>query len=243
LHGFAVVSLQNPQVVGISSRFVGTFQVYFQRGKQQRKMYQNRLQVGPSMNDAQLLYEMLPYRMHAVSIFNYALQLRAKWTGAPSMTILIDGKQVMEGNLDAFTNPAIEAGLVHCRALLEFLGLCNRNGVLSNIRARRNGDVGIESFSNANGPLPMVTPDAALDKYKGERAEAERALLSIFHVANKGLAHTTQDLSDHPEHGTLLEIASRGIPSLVVSYLYTPLGIAAPGYKITSRPRDGQGLA
>lgn len=139
--------------------------------------------------------------------------------------------------MNAFTNPAIEAGLVHCRALLEFLGLCDRKGILSNIRDRRNGDIGIESFSNTSGPLLMVTPDAALQKYKGERNDAEKALLAVFHIANKGLAHTTQDLTDHPEHGELLEIASRGIPSLVVSYLYTPLGIAAPDYKITSRPR------
>lgn len=188
------------------------------------------------MND-QLLHTILPYRMHAVSIFNYALRLRTKWTDAPSMTIHVDGKQIMEGNLNAFTNPAIEAGLVHCRALLEFLGLCDRKGILSNIRDRRNGDIGIESFSNTSGPLLMVTPDAALQKYKGERNDAEKALLAVFHIANKGLAHTTQDLTDHPEHGELLEIASRGIPSLVVSYLYTPLGIAAPDYKITSRPR------
>jgi hypothetical protein len=65
-------------------------------------------------------------------------------------------------------------------------------------------------------------------------------LLSIFHVANKGLAHTTTDLIDDPEHGKLFEIAIHGIPSLVVSYVYTPLGIPAPNYKITSRPRDEQ---
>ena len=42
----------------------------------------------------------------------------------PSMTIHVNGKRIMEGNLNAFTNPAIEAGLMHCRGLLEFLGLC-----------------------------------------------------------------------------------------------------------------------
>jgi hypothetical protein len=192
--------------------------------------------------EAELVKLFIPYRMEAISIFHYALSLRARWSDAPSMTMHVDGKQIMEGNLNAFTNPTIEAGLVHCRALLEFLGLCDRKGVLSNIPDRRKGkgDVGIESFSNANGPLPMVTPDAALGKYTGERAEAERALLSIFHVANKGLAHTTTDLIDDPEHGKLFEIAIRGIPSLVVSYVYTPLGIPAPNFKITSRPRDEQ---
>jgi hypothetical protein len=70
--------------------------------------------------------------MQAVNILNYALRLRSNWSDVPSMTRNIDGKLVMEGNLNAFTNPAIEAGLVHCRALLEFLGLCEKEGVLRN---------------------------------------------------------------------------------------------------------------
>jgi hypothetical protein len=189
--------------------------------------------------EAELVKLFVPYRMQAISIFEYALRLRERWPDALAMTMHVDDKQIMEGTLNAFTNPAIEAGLVHCRALLEFLGLCDRKGVLSNTDRRKGkGDVGIENFSNANGPLPMVTPDAALGKYTGERAEAERAFLSIIHVANKGLAHTTTDLIDDPEHGRLFEIAIRGIPSLVVSYVYTPLGIPAPNYKITSRPRE-----
>lgn len=192
-------------------------------------------------NDAdheRLLHRLLPYRMQAVATLNLALRLGSRWTDAPSMTIHADGKLVVEGNLNAFTNPAIEAGLVHCRALLEFLGLCERKGALSNRKSRQPGDIGIEHFKNADGPLRMLDPETALSRYEGGRDEAEKALLSVFFVANKGLAHITQDLIDHPDHGTLLEIASRGIPSLVVSYLYTPIGIAAPSYKIASRPRE-----
>jgi hypothetical protein len=179
--------------------------------------------------------------MHAVEILNYALRLRSIWSDAPAMTMHVDGKQVMEGNLNAFTNPAIEAGLVHCRALLEFLGLCERERRLSVRRGRQPGDIGIEHFRNANGPLKMVNPEKVLSRYDGGREQAEKALLTIFHVTNKGLAHLMRDLMDHPEHGELLEIASRGVPSLVVSYLYTPLGLPAPSYKITSRPRPAQG--
>jgi hypothetical protein len=168
------------------------------------------------MNETRLLYEILPYRMYAVATLNRALRLR-EMSGAPSMTIYVDGKLEIEGNFDAFANPAIEAGLVHCRAL----GLCDRNAALSNIEKRRRGDVGIEHFKNAAGHLNMVDPEAVLKRYDGGRTEAEKALLYVFHVANKGLAHITQDLKDHPEQGVLLEIASRGVPSLVVSYLYT----------------------
>jgi hypothetical protein len=193
------------------------------------------------MNYDGLLQKTLPYRMQSVDIFNRALELRTKWEAAP-MSIIVDDQVVVEGNLNAFTNPAIEAGLVHCRALLEFLGLCMTKGKrLANRKKRRGSDVGIESFRNASGPLPMVTPDEALKHYEGPRVEAEKALLAVFEIANKGLAHFTNDFELPPrtDFFTLLEIASRGIPSLVVSHLYTPLGLPAPDYKITGRPRGG----
>jgi hypothetical protein len=189
------------------------------------------------MNETELLQKLIPYRMQAVDTLNYALRLRLSWSDAPSMTIHVDGKQVMEGNLNAFTNPAIEAGLVHCCALLEFMGLSEKDGSLGNKKKRQPSDVGIEQFKNAGGPLKMVDPEKALSRYEGDQEEAEKALLTVFHITNKGLAHITADLAAHPAHGRLLEIASRGIPALVISYLYTPLGLAAPNYKITSRPK------
>jgi hypothetical protein len=127
---------------------------------------------------------------------------------------------------------------MHCRALLEFLGLCMTEGRLGNIKKRRNSDIGIEQFRNASGPLPMVAPDEALNRYDGGREEAEKALLAVFQITNKGIAHFSEDFIDNPEHGTLIEIASRGVPSLVVSHVYIPLGLKPPNYKVTGRLRD-----
>jgi hypothetical protein len=189
------------------------------------------------MNEKHLLEELLPYRMRAVDILNLALKLQANYGRAP-MEIYANNKAVIVGNLTAFTNPAIEAGLTHCRALLEFLGLCATNdGHLGNVPKRRRTDIGIEKFSNATGPLPMVKPSQVLAGYGGSPDEAEKALLTIFHITNKGIAHVTEDFREHPEHADLVEIASRGVPSLVVSYLYTPLNLPAPNYKVPTRPR------
>jgi hypothetical protein len=69
------------------------------------------------MNNDRLLRELLPYRMQAVAILNLALKLQATLGAAP-MNIYANEKLVVEGNLNAFINPAIEAGLMHCRALL-----------------------------------------------------------------------------------------------------------------------------
>lgn len=180
----------------------------------------------------------LPYRMQAISTLNLAINLSATWGAAP-MNIFAGDKLVVEGNLFGFTNPAIEAGIMHCRALLEFLGLCSDNGQLGNItRARRRTDIGIEHFNKPDGtPLNMVTPDDAANRYPGSSDEAKNALLAVFQVANKELAHVTEDLRDSPEHARLIEIASRGIPVLMVGCFYKPLGLPAPDYKLTHRPR------
>ena len=187
------------------------------------------------MNHDEVLRRWIPYRLKAVDALNYAILLRSSWAAAPPMVMYVDGKQVVEGNLNAFTNPAIEAGLVHCRALLEFLGLCERDGKLSNRRGRKRDDIGIERFRTADGPLKMIDAVTVLDRYGGGREEAEAALSTIFRATNKGLAHITADLIDDPDRGRLTEIASRFIPWLVINDLYAPLGLEAPSYKITSR--------
>ena len=46
------------------------------------------------------------------------------------------------------------------------------------------------------------------------------------------------DLIENPEDTRLIEIASRGLPSLMVSYFYTPLGLPRPDSKIATRPRE-----
>ena len=104
-----------------------------------------------------------------------------------------------------------------------------------NINRRRPGDIGIEHFSNASGHLSTVNPDTVLSRYDGSKEEAEKALLAVFQITNKGIAHVTEDIKDNPDHGKLIEIASRGVPSLVVSYLYIPLGLPAPDYKLSHR--------
>ncbi|WP_454849732.1 hypothetical protein [Rhizobium binxianense] len=189
------------------------------------------------MGDEQKAIRLLDHRMQSVAILNWALGLRSQWEKAPSIAVLVDGKLTLEGNLNAITNPMLEAGLIHCRALLEFLGLCEEKGSLSQIKKRRPNDVGVEHFSNPSGPLTMLPPDIAVSRY-GDRAEAESALLRVFRLTNKGLAHSTSGMIDDPADFNLIEIASRGVPALMVSYFYTPLGLLRPRPRISTHPRD-----
>lgn len=186
------------------------------------------------------LQRLIPYRLGAVSALTLALEYWFHWDSAVPMQIYFDGKLAIEGNSNGFTNPAIESGLIHCRALLEFLGLCEREEALQSIALpRRSDDIGIESFCNASGPLPLVAPSTALSRYTGASFEAEHALLAVFHATNKGLAHVTNGFSLSKADSNLIEVASRGVPALVVSHLYTPLGLPAPNFEIESRPRNG----
>ena len=193
------------------------------------------------MDRDNILHQLIPHSLGAVSALALALKYRVAWNEPKRMEIYFDGKLSVEGNSNAFVNPAFEAGLVHCRALLEFLGLCVQNGNLKNIRLPRGrrDDIGIESFSNSSGPLGLVTPAVAISHYSGPASEAERALLAVFHAANKGFAHFTSGFDASLVGDDALEVASRGVPSLVISHLYTPLGLPAPDFEIKSRRRSG----
>lgn len=149
------------------------------------------------MLDEQKVLRLLDHRMQAVATLNWALATRSQWEAAPAIAVHIDGKLRLEGNLNAITNPMLEAGLIHCRALLEFLGLCEKDGSFGQIKKRRPTDVGVEQFSNTNGLLQMLSPGIAVSRYGGDPAEAERALLRVFRLTNKGLAHSISPESLH----------------------------------------------
>jgi hypothetical protein len=180
---------------------------------------------------------LIDHRMQAVEALNWVLALKAKWEGAPRIEIHVNGRLEIEGNLNALSNPTLEAGLIHARALLEFLGL-RADGRKLKAKKRHDSDVGIDKFSNAQGQLAMVTPHQALRLYQGPKEDAEQAFVAILHITNKGLAHTTIDFEDNPDHARLIEIASRGIPALMDTYFYMPLGLTLPPSRISSRQRN-----
>lgn len=185
-----------------------------------------------------IINRVIPYRLQAVDVANLAVRLRISWDGPKSMKIYFDEKLRITGNSNAFTNPILEAGLIHCRALLEFLGLKADSKDSTKLICRdptktRTDDVVIEHFSNSNGSLPMVTPQEAISRYQGAQSEAEAALAGILHTANKGLAHITSGLVLSATDMSHLEVASRGVRSLVISHFYTPLGLVPPESIVT----------
>jgi hypothetical protein len=183
----------------------------------------------------------LPHRLQAIATLNLLTRLRMRWTTPKPMEVRFDGQVQITGSSNAFANPVIEAGLIHCRALLEFVGLAvspdDPTKLIQRAAKRRRDDWAIEHFSNVDGPLPMVTPVQAISKYLGDRGEAESALAAVLHVANKALAHITSAPGGSIDID-LLEIASRGVPAILTSHFYTPLGLNPPIPNITSQSRN-----
>lgn len=188
-----------------------------------------------SMPNPEVL-SLLKYRLQAIAIGHLALQYSVTWDEVPTIQILFDDKQVIEGKATAFTNGAIESAIVHCRALLEFLGLGGKSQTELVERARRsnnNDDIGIEHFPG----LSKLSVQQAMQAYPSPKAEAEAALAYVVYLANKGLAHTTSSFSKHDRGSELLEIAFRGVPFLMINNFYVPLAIEPPSYELQSRKR------
>ena len=195
----------------------------------------------PRLNSNDVLQREIPYRLDAVHLLNIAAGRLLEWRGNKPMQILFAGTPTIEGTSSAFFNPVFEAGLVHCRALLEFVGLradsttpprlVPRNG-------KRADDFGIEDFSVGPRPLSLVTPSQAIAGYRGNAAEAEAALTLVMSGTNKLLAHLTHGFDLPEDRVHLIEIATRGVRAIVVSHLYRPLGLPDPPSNIRARRRD-----
>ncbi len=150
------------------------------------------------------------------------------------MDILIDGKRCITGTHHGLTNPSIEAGIIHSRVLLEFLGLrANKDkNALVETQSRRGDDIGIEDFSTLAGPLKKVTVSEALKCYPGERRDAEESLVTIIAHADKAIAHMTEGPPQDERTLGLLELGGKGVLALVCRHLYGSLGRQAPEYRI-----------
>lgn len=181
------------------------------------------------------LVALIEYRMRAVSIGHLALRHSMEWDHVPSMSIYFNDKQVIDGTATGFTNSAIEAAIVHCRALLEFAGLAGVTSTkLREVQGPRRTDD--EAIENCQG-LRKVTIAEVTAYYPGASDEAEAALAYVIYLANKALAHTTSTFTKHDEGTRLLEIAFRGVRTLISNCFYVASGIQPPDYEVRGRAR------
>jgi hypothetical protein len=174
----------------------------------------------------------IPHRLGMVDILHHALTEMTFDDGAKPLEIYVEGKLKMRGNTNAYSNSAIEAGIINARALLEFLGLKvdpkNSTKLKERNGQRRDDDLFIEDFENEGEHLVKITIDDVKAHYPGPEEEAEGALARIIHIGHKEIAHPTLGRENTDDDYAMLEIAARGIRALTVSFFFTRLGVPAP---------------
>lgn len=192
------------------------------------------------MDEQFTLDRWLPSRLETLHAMEIALGYYTSDQERARMEIRFDGELVIEGTAPGFIYPTLESGVINARVLLEFMGLCvDKHGRLANVSRRRPDDIGIEDFKRSGKSLPLVRPSEAIARYRGPPQDAEASFLAIFNLANKALAHMTRDVASERWPAHVLKVACIGIPALLESYLYTPLGLPFPRYRHTSRPCAG----
>ncbi|WP_345067507.1 hypothetical protein [Acidovorax lacteus] len=142
------------------------------------------------------------------------------------MDIRFDGKTVVVGKATVFTNPAIEAGVIHGRALLEFLGFKLKKGSCHALAMEKPSRKDDRHLGHVEVPWPVL-PDAFSGLQVLEKP-AEEALAYLLWTANKGLAHSTGAFTAHENSIALLELSMGLVRELMVRYVYQPLGQTAP---------------
>jgi hypothetical protein len=176
----------------------------------------------------------VPHRLGMIEIMLFALTEMRQTIEPKPMLVYLDGRPCFKGLETAFTNPAIEAGIINCRAMLEFLGLRLIKGNPSELETRPStrydDDLHIEDFHKDGVALEKVTPDKVRRLSLTEPEKGVRALARLLHISNKEIAHPTcgREGEDDGTDVELLKIGGRGIRALTVSYFYTPLGLSAP---------------
>lgn len=191
------------------------------------------------MDSEDYLSRILPHRLDALAIAELMLKFRLKWNEPKPMQIYVDGRLQFEGKTTMFTNPALEVGVLHARALLEFLGLKVNAGTLvqATSSSRNRDDAAIEMMLGPSGPLRMVTPDQAAAIHPANPEAAKSALAKLIVAGHKGLAHSSATYFSAPADAEDILFALTIAQQLVEKYVYLPLGRERPPVPIEERPR------
>ncbi|MEK9825817.1 MAG: hypothetical protein VW395_05985 [Methylotenera sp.] len=173
----------------------------------------------------------IPHRLNMIEIMLFAMTEMRQSIEPKKMMVYVDDKLCFKGLETAFTNPAIEAGIINCRAMLEFLGLELKKENLDTRSTKKYPDQKyIEDFKFSGNPLEKVTPAKVTRLSKTDGEKGVEAIARLLQIANKEIAHITDGRSEENDRTDfeLLVIGARGIRALTVNYFYIPLGLNLP---------------
>ncbi|HZZ11749.1 MAG TPA: hypothetical protein VFE79_13760 [Paraburkholderia sp.] len=139
-------------------------------------------------------YTIIPHQLRGVSAGLAALALEA----APERLFAhahCGGDTIQCHDVRAYTRPVVCVAAIHCKALLQFLGLQSRGASALGVVARserRPGDVSIDMFKGSNGmPLEPV-PLSVIERFPDSQ-EIARAWSTTCNFAAQRLTRAMTD--------------------------------------------------
>ena len=185
-------------------------------------------------SEQEYIEQIIPHRLGMIEIMLFALTEMRQTVEPKKILVYVDDKPCFKGLETAFTNPAIEAGIVNCRAMLEFLGLRLKKDNPAELETRPKSkfddDMHIENFMKDRVALKKVTPEKVKRLSKTDPEKGVKAIARLLHISNKEVAHPTLGRQGEDD-GTdieLIVIGAKGVRALTVRYFYTPLGLKPP---------------
>ncbi|HEX9916586.1 MAG TPA: hypothetical protein VGB16_02515 [candidate division Zixibacteria bacterium] len=175
------------------------------------------------------LDEHIPYRLQAIVSLRWVCELLVSENYPTSVKLYFDNQEVLSNNSFRFlTNPMLEIGTIYCRVLLEFLGLSLNKGNRQLIErsSSHSDDIRIEDFG-----LKPLTRKEVFKAPMGRPEEIEEACIYTISAANKAVVHLTRGFYDKTGIGRLHR-CSFVVPWLICEYLYKPLNLPDPEYKL-----------
>jgi hypothetical protein len=183
---------------------------------------------GMSFEQGEFLDKHIPYRLQNLDLFDWALQIIASDPDPcgpkhKTLQMVFDTGHTLSGSHGIFTNPAVETGLVTCRALLGFL------------EAKPTGhkdDVLITMFQRPNGENLSPVPLSCVAKFHPPEVSESKTLEALKFTklaADKAVAHLTLGPpKQEDEDIKLYQISCLAIRDAVEHYLYGELGHPVP---------------
>lgn len=166
----------------------------------------------------------LPRRIHAVNNAAWAMGIQSKTSGAEELRMSIDDTLHFTCYAGNFILPIIEIGLVHARALLEFIGLKAKDGKLHQVKNRLQSDIAIEHYEANGQRLSMVSPAEICEFINMPAPVVEWSLVWIIEETNKSLAHITTGEILTMAMGGQIWCALEELSRVMKVYFYDKLG-------------------
>lgn len=177
----------------------------------------------------------LPHRLTTIDLMIWTCGVVRNGAADRGLRVEIGGVGAMASpKAAALTNPIIEAGVISCRSMIQFLGLQVQGNSLAPLTPTRQDDIWIGSIPG----LGAVAPTAFLALSVDQPADRERSTVDAVTLANKLIAHLTA----HSLQSNLLteiERTGRLVHLAFDTFVYQALSNPIPDYHLTSVPTVG----